>query len=62
VIVVGFTREFLEKHFASCELAARAWNRWGVANEETVENPDIFVCRELKGGWEEFWKKIKGFA
>jgi Dolichyl-phosphate-mannose-protein mannosyltransferase len=62
VIVVGFTREFLEKHFASCELAARTWNRWGVANEETVENPDIFVCRGLKGSWEEFWKKIKGFA
>jgi hypothetical protein len=62
VIVVGFTREFLEKHFASCELAARTWNRWGVANEETVENPDIFVCRGLKEGWEGFWKKIKGFA
>jgi len=62
VIVVGFTREFLEKHFASCELSARTWNRWGVANEETVENPDIFVCRGVKGGWEEIWKKIKGFA
>lgn len=62
VIVVGFTREFLEKHFASCELAARTWNRWGVANEETVENPDIFLCQGLKEGWEGFWKKIKGFA
>jgi 4-amino-4-deoxy-L-arabinose transferase-like glycosyltransferase len=62
LIVVGFQRDFLERHFASCELAARTWNRYGVANEETVEDPDIFVCRGLRGGWEAFWKEVRGFA
>ena len=62
VITVGYTREFLKENFASCELVAHTWNRYGVANEETIEDPDIFVCRGLKGSWEEFWKKVKLFA
>jgi hypothetical protein len=62
VITVGYTQEFLEENFASCELVAHTWNRYGVANEETIEDPDIFVCRGLKGSWEEFWKKVKLFA
>jgi len=62
VITVGYTREFLEENFASCELVAHTWNRYGVANEETIEDPDIFVCRGLRGSWEEFWKKVKLFA
>ena len=62
LIVVGFQRDFLRKHFASCQLAARTWNRYGVANEETVEDPDIFVCRGLREGWEAFWKEVRGFA
>jgi 4-amino-4-deoxy-L-arabinose transferase-like glycosyltransferase len=62
VIVLGFKKEFLEQNFSSCELAGHAWNRYGVANEETIEDPDIFVCRGLKERWEEFWPKVKLFA
>jgi len=62
VVAIGYTREFLEQHFASCELVAHPWNRYGVSNEETIEDPDIFVCRGLKGSWDEFWKKVKLFA
>lgn len=62
VIVVGYSREFLEKHFASCVLVAHTWNRYGVTNEETVEDPDIFVCGGLKESWEEFWKRVRLFA
>jgi len=62
VIVVGFRRDFLAKRFASCELAGRTWNRYGVANEETVEDPDIFVCRGLQRSWEEFWREVRGFG
>jgi hypothetical protein len=62
LIVVGFPRDFLQKRFRSCELAGRTWNRYGVANEETVEDPDIFVCRGLRGSWEAFWKEVRGFA
>jgi hypothetical protein len=62
LIVVGFPRDFLQRRFRSCELAGRTWNRYGVANEETVEDPDIFVCRGLRGSWEAFWKEVRGFA
>jgi Dolichyl-phosphate-mannose-protein mannosyltransferase len=62
VIVTGYSREFLEKEFASCVVGGRVWNRYGVMNEETIEHPEIFVCRGLKGSWEEFWKRARKFA
>ena len=62
VIVVGYSRKFLEEEFASCEVGGRVWNRYGVMNEETIEDPEIFVCRRLKGSWEAFWKKVRKFA
>jgi hypothetical protein len=62
VIVVGYSRRVLEKYFASCEVAGRAWNKYGVANEETTEDADIFVCQGLKESWAEFWKGIRTFA
>jgi hypothetical protein len=62
VIVAGYSREFLEKHFASCAVGARTWNRYGVPNEETVMDPEIFVCRGLRESWEEFWKEARRFA
>jgi hypothetical protein len=62
VIVAGYSREALEKHFASCQVAAHSWNQYGVANEETTEHPDIFVCRGLQESWAEFWKGMRKFA
>ena len=62
VIVAGYSREFLEKHFRSCVVAGHPWNRYGVANEETMEDPDIFVCRGLQESWAEFWKAARRFA
>ena len=62
VIVVGFDREFVERHFESVELVARVTNRYGVANEETTQHPEIFLCRGLRGGWAEFWKTFQRFG
>jgi hypothetical protein len=62
VVVVGYPREFLETHFASCVVGGHVWNKYGVANEETVEDPEIFVCRGLKGSWAQFWKAARRFA
>jgi hypothetical protein len=62
VIVVGYSREFLEGEFASCVVGGRVWNRYGVMNEETIEDPEIFVCRGLKGSWGEFWVRARRFA
>jgi hypothetical protein len=62
VIVAGYPRAFLEQHFASCVVGARTWNKYGVANEETLENPEIFVCRGLRESWEVFWRAARKFA
>jgi hypothetical protein len=61
LIVVGFPREWLDSHFASCQLAGHPWNRYGTANEETIENPDLFICRHLRQPWPAFWKTFQSF-
>jgi hypothetical protein len=62
LIVVGYSRAFLQEHFASCEVKARVWNKYGIANEETTEDPEIFTCRGLRGSWPEFWMAARRFA
>jgi Dolichyl-phosphate-mannose-protein mannosyltransferase len=62
LIVVGYSREFLEQEFASCSVAGHVRNRFNVPNEETVEDPEIFVCRGLKETWPAFWRKARRFA
>ena len=62
VIVVGFSRAFVERNFSSCRLVAKIWNEFGVVNEETRDHPDIFVCRGLKQSWPDFWKYFQYFG
>jgi 4-amino-4-deoxy-L-arabinose transferase-like glycosyltransferase len=62
LIVVGYSREFLEGEFASCVVGGKVWNSYGVMNEETIEDPEIFVCRGMKRGWPEFWARARRFA
>ncbi|MGB8262215.1 MAG: glycosyltransferase family 39 protein [Terracidiphilus sp.] len=62
LIVVGISREFLERHFESVVLAAHNTNSYDVLNEETKDHPDIFVCRRLRGSWAEFWKTFQYFG
>jgi 4-amino-4-deoxy-L-arabinose transferase-like glycosyltransferase len=62
LIVVGFPKEFVEAHFASCRLAGHTDNKDGVQNEETLEHPDIFVCGPPILGWPEFWKLFQYYA
>ena len=62
VITVGYARDFVEEHFASCTLVGHPGNQYGVATEETIEDPDTFLCTGLKESWDEFWKKVKLFA
>jgi hypothetical protein len=61
LIVVGFPREWVDSHFAWCQPAGHPWNRYGTANEETIENPDMFVCRGLRQPWPAFWKNFQSF-
>lgn len=62
LIVIGLSRRFLDRNFASCQLAGHTWNRFGVKNEETEDHPDIFVCRGLRRPWPEFWKDFQYYG
>jgi 4-amino-4-deoxy-L-arabinose transferase-like glycosyltransferase len=62
LIVLGYSRTFLEQHFESCELAGRVRNAYGVANEETRDHPEIFVCRRLRESWPEFWRTVRHYG
>jgi hypothetical protein len=62
LIVVGYTREFLEAEFSSCQVGGRIWNRYGILNEEATEDVEIYVCRGLKEPWPQFWPKARRFA
>ena len=62
LIVLGGSVKNLEGRFDSVELVGHVTNREGVANEETTDHPDIFLCRHLRAPWAEVWKKIRGFG
>jgi hypothetical protein len=62
VIVVGFSRQFVQRNFTSCQLAAKIWNEFGIVNEETRDHPDIFVCRGLTQSWPDFWRTFQYFG
>jgi Dolichyl-phosphate-mannose-protein mannosyltransferase len=62
VIILGLPREVVEEKFTACELAAHTWNHFGIANEETVQHPDIFVCHEPRETWPEFWKDFRYYG
>ncbi len=62
LIVIGISRGFLERNFSSCQVVAHTWNQFGVANEETVDHPDIYLCRGLRQNWPEFWKDFRYYG
>jgi 4-amino-4-deoxy-L-arabinose transferase-like glycosyltransferase len=62
LIVLGGKRERLERLFTSVELAGHTPNPWQIENEETRDNPDIFLCRGLRSRWNELWPKVRSFG
>src|ERR1700691_4888320 len=62
LIVLGQSRQYLEKTLTSCRLAGRNSNPYGVQNEESEDHPDIFVCGAPRMPWPEFWKQFQGFG
>jgi hypothetical protein len=62
LIVLGSSARDLEEYFDSVELVGHITNREGVANEDTINHPDIFLCRHLRGSWPDAWKKIRRFG
>jgi hypothetical protein len=62
LIVLGYSRSFLEQHFESCQLAGHVQNAHGIVNEETSNHSEIFVCRHLRGSWQEFWRNFRRYG
>jgi 4-amino-4-deoxy-L-arabinose transferase-like glycosyltransferase len=62
LIVLGFSRSFLQANFASCEVAGHTPNPYSVENEETREHPDIYVCRGLRQTWPDFWSDFQYYG
>lgn len=62
LIVLGFRLNEAERVFESCQLAGQSTNRYGVRNEETRDHPDIFLCRQMRQPWSEFWKNFRYFG
>ncbi len=62
LIIVGFSREEVESGCSGSELVGRNQNSYGVANEESQDHPDIFLCREPRLSWPELWKELRGFG
>jgi hypothetical protein len=58
VITIGFTSSELDQIFASCQAAARVYRPYGVANQTLKGREEIYVCRNIREPWPEFWKKF----
>ena len=62
LIVLGFSRNYVDETLTSCRLAGHINNPYGVQNEESREHPDIFLCGGPRLPWPEFWKKYQTFG
>lgn len=62
LIVVGWSKERVERTFSACRLAGHNGNSEGVKNEESEDNPDIFVCGPPLQPWPKFWEQNQRFG
>ena len=62
LIVLGQSRQYVERTLTACRLAGHNTNSYGVKNEESKDHPDIFVCGGPRMPWPEFWKQYQGFG
>jgi hypothetical protein len=62
LIVLGLSKNFLDRNFESCKVAGRITNRYGVMNEEASDHPYIYLCGPPKQSWPDFWKDFQYFG
>jgi hypothetical protein len=62
LIVLGRSRQYVDKMLTSCRLGGHNGNSYGVHNEESEDHPDIFICGAPQMPWPEFWKQFQGFG
>ena len=61
LIVVGVGDEYRERYFSGCEVAGKITNPYGIKNEE-AERPNIYLCRQLRESWPDFWRDWRYFG
>jgi hypothetical protein len=62
LIVLGLSKEFLDRTFTSCQVSGHTPNPYAIHNEETSDHPDIYVCRGLRQPWPDFWKTFRYYG
>lgn len=62
VIAVGFSETALAAYFVECALVGQNVNSYGVANEESIAHPDIFLCLGTRASWVDNWPEIQRFG
>jgi hypothetical protein len=62
VIAVGFTRDELGHIFASCTWATSLPRPYGVVNETIGNRSEVWVCRDVRGGWPAFWEHFQYYG
>lgn len=62
VITLDYLLEDLTPYFRTCEEVTRITNRYGVENEESVENPPVYLCRGPLLPWEELWPLTRHYG
>jgi 4-amino-4-deoxy-L-arabinose transferase-like glycosyltransferase len=61
VIAIGFTRENLDQIFGACNWAASLPHPYGIRNK-AVTSSEVWVCRDVRGGWHAFWDHFQYYG
>lgn len=62
LIVIGWSREQVDREFSGCHIAGHNGNSLGIKNEESKDHPDIYVCGPPRQPWPVFWKNNQRFG
>jgi 4-amino-4-deoxy-L-arabinose transferase-like glycosyltransferase len=62
VIAVGFNQNDLKRMFALCEVSAELKNPYGIVNSTIGDNSTVYVCRNLREPWPDFWRKFQYYG
>lgn len=62
VIAVGFSPKQLDGIFGQCRIAAQFANPYGIVNSTIGDRARIYVCRDIRTPWPEFWKHFQYYG
>jgi hypothetical protein len=60
VVVVGYSRNYVDRYFTGCTLAAHIDNGQQVSNDE--QGTAVWRCDGLTAPWSQLWPKLKHYS